>query len=74
MTSPAASAGNRAEIRCVAPLRILAPRRPAKRPQLRASKGLEIRTGQVGHVGIGRADSPRLPSYADLRILWPNSS
>jgi hypothetical protein len=42
--------------------------------QDRQSKGPEASTRNWRTVETGREASQRLPSYADLPILWPNSS
>ena len=47
---------------------------PVNGGQDRESKGPQVSTGNWRNVETGRLASQRLPSYAGLRILWPNSS
>jgi len=74
VTPPAASSARCAKIRCRATQRLVAGQRPANGAQDRESKGPEVSPGNWRNVETGRGASQRLPSYADLRILWPNSS
>jgi len=70
----AASSAMRAKIPCGATQRIVAGQPPVNRLEDRQSKGPEVSTGTWRNVETGRVISQRLPSYADLHILRPNSS
>jgi len=74
MTPPAASSGTCSKICCSATQRILVRHSPLNGAQDRESKGPEVSIGNWRNLAGGRVASPRVPSYADLRILWPNSS
>ena len=69
----AASSARCAKIRCRATPRILARQHPVHGAQDRESKGPEVSKETWRNVETGCVASQRLPSYADPRILWPNS-
>jgi hypothetical protein len=74
MTPPAASSAMCAKIRGRAAPRISARQRSVIAAQDRGAKGPKVSRANRRNVEAGRVGSQRLPLYADLRILWPNSS
>jgi hypothetical protein len=73
MTSPGASDGIRAGIRCTAVQPISAGQGSVVRPEVARSEDENIRELGRGRIGLCCGNSRGLQSYADQCIQWPNS-